>query len=196
MNKQKILDKIWWTKKARIHSEIRLKQDAQLSQYLLIWFSFIVVCTSIYGLKYGLSNNIELGLIFLSIGILVISIIVNYSRFNERAMEMKKSYEMLNKLHDEATFLDERTINNEYRNILELSENHKEIDYLSALVNEYENLPEHKRDPKKDNYPLSNTPSQSQIDKYHNYTCFSFLINFCYWFLPAIILIPINFILK
>lgn len=196
MNKQKIIDKIWWTKKARIHSEIRLKSNAKLSQYLLIWYSFIVVCTSIYGLKYNLPDNIQLGLIFLSIGILVISIIVNYSRFNERAMEMKRSYEMLNKLHDEAAFFDERTINNEYRNILELSENHKDIDYLSALVNEYENLPEFKKDPKNSNYPLSNTPSQSQIDKFHHHKCFCLLVTIAYWLLPAILLIPIHFILK
>lgn len=196
MNKQKIIDKIWWTKKARIYSEIRLKQNAKLSQYLLIWYSFVIVCTSIYGLKHELRDYIELGLIFLSIGILVVSIIVNYSRFNERAMEMKRSYEMLNKLHDEAEFFDERTINKEYRNILELSENHKDIDYLSALVNEYESLAEHEKDPQSDNYPLSKTPSESKIEEYQRYKSSCFLINLGYWLLPVIILIPIHFVLK
>ncbi|MPQ75696.1 SLATT domain-containing protein [Hydrogenovibrio sp. JE_KL2] len=196
MNKQKIINKIWWTKKARIYSEIRLKANAKLSQHILIWYSFIAVCTSIYGLKYQLDTNVELALIFLSIGILVLSIIVNYSRFNERAMEMKKSYEMLNKLHDEADYFDQRTINNEYLGILELSENHTDLDYVSALVNEYENLAEHKKDPQSENYPLSSTPSQAQIDKYHSYKCLNMLLIIFYWALPALTLIPIHFLLK
>ena len=132
-------DEIWWTKKSKIHQEIRLIKYELHSQLLLIWYSLFTLGASILTAspttlaKFGLdANSIDPNiLIIFSILTLVMTCFVTSLNFKERIIKIKNCYEDLMKIQT-----DSPSAYNEYSAILAKCENHTERDYLSAKFNE------------------------------------------------------------
>lgn len=125
---------IWWSKKSKIHQEIRLLKYELHSQLLLIWYSLFTLGASILTASPDNSLNITINpnlLIIFSILTLVMSCFVTSLNFKERIIKIKNCYENLVSIDTskpDASIL--------YSNVLKLCENHSETDYLSAKFNE------------------------------------------------------------
>lgn len=134
-------DKVWWTRKAKIKSERRLLNLDYYSQFLLLWYSFFLVCYSIYALvKPPENNNESVVMVALSVLILVLTLFINNMNFKGRAMLIKQCYEKLSVI--QSLSLDCVSIpelDKEYQSVLASSENHLERDFIKAIVHEYSN---------------------------------------------------------
>lgn len=143
-------DKVWWTRKARIHTEKRLLANAFQSQVLLLWYSFAGVAVSIYYLKFaqGNSNTDLAGIswVVYSVLVLCISGFINGLSFKERAGLVKECYETLNGLYHRAIEenADIIALSKEYNQILGVCENHIDNDYYRALCETYVTHPDPK----------------------------------------------------
>ncbi|MHB1749847.1 MAG: SLATT domain-containing protein [Acidithiobacillus sp.] len=146
-----IADNIWWTRKARIQTEKRLLSNARHAQLLLLWYSFVSVCASIYYLRFNTqSGYANVVWVMFSVLVLCVSGFISGLSYKERAAIVKDGYESMNSLYRKSQKgnADFDEITKEYEQILNLSENHADIDYQSALCVTYlnHNCP---RDPEK-----------------------------------------------
>lgn len=135
-------DTIWWTKKARIQAEKRLLFNDFLAQIILLWYSAFTVCISILELKSPATNSyFAVTMVSLSVLILCASLFVGNRNFKERAMLLKICYEQLSEVECKCLGLNPNLneLSTEYKNILSVSENHKENDFKNALISEYLN---------------------------------------------------------
>ncbi len=135
-----ISDNIWWTRKARIQTEKRLLSNARHAQLLLLWYSFVSVGASVYYLQFNShSEYANVAWVVFSVLVLCISGFINGLSYKERAAIVKDSYESLNSLYRKAKQegVDNESIYNEYEQILNLCENHTDIDYQNALCDTY-----------------------------------------------------------
>lgn len=135
-----ISDNIWWTRKARIQTEKRLLSNARHAQLLLLWYSFVTVGASVYYLQFNSqSEYANVAWVVFSVLVLCVSGFINGLSYKERAAIVKDSYESLNNLYRKAKHkdADNESINNEYEQILNLCENHADIDYQNALCDVY-----------------------------------------------------------
>lgn len=129
-------DSIWWTRKARIQAEKRLLANAFQTQILLLWYSFCSVAISIYYLQFAVENNYAgISWVVFSVLVLCISGFINGLNFKERAALIKECYETLNGLYHKAKEPDASIsdISTEYEQVLNMCENHIEIDYYIAM---------------------------------------------------------------
>jgi len=133
-------DSIWWTRKARIQAEKRLLSGAFQSQIVLLWYSFCSVSAAVYYLKFNTQSEYAgISWVVFSVLVLCVSGFINGLGHKERAALVKDSYEALNSLYQKAK---ENTGNAdeivaEYEKILNVCENHADIDYQLALCNAY-----------------------------------------------------------
>lgn len=133
-------DNIWWTRKARIQTEKRLLSNAHHAQLLLLWYSFVSVAGSIYYLQFNSQSEYSgIAWVMFSVLVLCISGFINGLSYKERAAVVKESYESLNGLYRKAKLAsaDEESIADEYQQILNLCENHADIDYQISLCYTY-----------------------------------------------------------
>lgn len=131
-------DNVWWTRKARIQTEKRLLNDAFQSQILLLWYSFTGVAASIYYLKLDTSNSDMSGIIWVAYSVLVLCMsgFINGLSFKERAGLIKECYEALNSVFQRAGQVKDgntQDLEDEYRKVLSVCENHTDADYYLAL---------------------------------------------------------------
>lgn len=131
----KIADGIWWTRKARIKTEKRLLANAFQAQLLLVWYSFCSVAISIYYLKFATENDYAgISWVVFSVLVLCISGFINGLNYKERASLIKECYETLHNLYQQAVVSTDQTeIATKYEQVLNMCENHEEIDYYYAL---------------------------------------------------------------
>ncbi len=129
-------NKIWLTRKTRIYTEKRLIFNEQVSNALMIWYSFSLVSFSIWG--YQNNSNYDSLLIISSIGVLITSIYLSSQRFSQRAEQIKKCYISLDTLNAKALHYENQNnvnelelIHNAYSETLLEVENHIDFDYLS-----------------------------------------------------------------
>jgi len=142
-------DRIWWTKKARIKAEKRLLNFEFYSQLILLWYSFFLICASIYELKKpSLNDDATISMIALSVLVFAATLFISTRNFKERAMLVKQCYEQLSILLSKSKIegCDFVGLESEYQNILSISENHKESDFNTAVVSEYYYSTKDKRD--------------------------------------------------
>jgi hypothetical protein len=135
-----IADNIWWTRKARIETEKRLLYNALCAQFLLLWYSFISVSASVYYLKFNAqSEYASVAWVIFSVLVLCVSSAISGLSYKERASLVKDSYESLNSLYLKVRKeeVGEDQITKEYEQILNLCENHTDIDYYNALCHAY-----------------------------------------------------------
>ncbi len=130
-------DKVWKTKKSRINTSERLKQNDFISQLLITYYSLLIIIISIIDMSNIQSNFGTLTLI-LSILILIVSVFVFSMNFKERSLKLQNSYIKMDKLwieieNKESKNEDISELKTEYSNLLECSENHSECDFLKVL---------------------------------------------------------------
>ncbi len=133
-------DNIWWTRKARIQTEKRLLSNARHAQLILLWYSFVSVGASVYYLKFNSqSEYASVAWVVFAVLVLCVSGFINGLSYKERAAVIKDSYESLNSLYRKARKedADPDEISKEYEQILNICENHAEIDYQNALCSTY-----------------------------------------------------------
>lgn len=130
-----LYDKIWETRKARINAEQRLLRYQNLSDWLVPWISANLIIINL--LPNASSNKyISIFNIYLSIIILIASIIINSKQFAVRAFNMKAHYIKLDSLLYKIKS-DEKNISlyeEEYNSLLNQIENHARIDYLKLAI--------------------------------------------------------------
>jgi len=176
-------DTIWWTKKARIKAEKRLLFNDISSQIILLWYSLFTVCVSIFELKEPSTNGyFAVIMVSLSVLILCASLFIGNRNFKERAMLLKQCYEQLSEVEAKTrqNDADINILGTEYQNILSVSENHSEIDFKYALVSEYLNS----HDPKKD---LTRTPTKYNVFEVILYVLYSYLKLLIFILIPPLV---------
>ncbi|OOC11741.1 hypothetical protein BM451_20035 [Dickeya dadantii] len=137
-------DKIWWTKKARIKTEVRLLKLNFYSQFFLLWYSIFLVCYSIYTLvlPIGTITQTESAtMVALSVLVLVATLFINNMDFKGRALLVKQCYEQLSIIYTRSLVEspDYAVLDRDYQAVLSISENHQEKDFYLAVVDEYNN---------------------------------------------------------
>lgn len=139
-------DNVWWTRKARIQLEKRLLSNAFHSQLIMFWYSFFGVGVSIYYLKFndlGIRDDLAgISWVVFSVLVLCMSVFISGLSFKERAALVKKCYETLKTIYRKSTKVKHGGINetklfNEYEQVMEVCENHSDLDYYVALTIEY-----------------------------------------------------------
>lgn len=125
-------DDIWFTYKARIAAEARLRNNDLHSQVLLVWYAVLSTAGSIVAIRHGqfLGPDTDISMAVLSVGILAISMIVASRDFKGRALMMRANHLALKTLLDElkagtvpATEKPQR-----YEKLLQECENHTSYD--------------------------------------------------------------------
>lgn len=108
VEKEKFSDKIWFTRKARIQTTIRLKNNHTHSQLLLVWYTLIGAILSVIVLKYDkfLGNDTGVLLAIISIFILVLSLVITNFNMKERSERFYKNHIQLQDLYDKAKDLE------------------------------------------------------------------------------------------
>jgi SMODS and SLOG-associating 2TM effector domain family 5 len=128
-------DKIWYTYKARIHASERLGYNNAHSQHLLVWYALAATALSIITIRFPeiLGPNTDVSSAILSVALLVISLLAANVDFRGRAIEMRKNYLALQKLH--TTILTQTSLQpptaelvKEYYDLLNDCENHLPLD--------------------------------------------------------------------
>lgn len=134
-------NKIWWTRKARIHTEKRLLANDFQSQVILLWYSFFGVSVSIYylGFESGASEQLKsVSWVVYSVLVLVMSGFVNGLSLRSRAALIKDCYESLDQLYYKSlSDGDQDHVFEEYQKILSLCENHTDDDFNRAVCESF-----------------------------------------------------------
>lgn len=95
-------DDIWFTYKARIAAEVRLRNNDLHSQVLLIWYAILSTAGSIVAIRYEkfLGPDTDISMAVLSVGLLAISMLVASRDFKGRALMMRANHLALKTLYD------------------------------------------------------------------------------------------------
>jgi hypothetical protein len=96
-------DDIWFTYKARIAAEVRLRNNDLHSQVLLIWYAVLSTAGSIVAIRHEkfLGPDTDISMAVLSVGLLAISMLVASRDFKGRALMMRANHLALKTLFDE-----------------------------------------------------------------------------------------------
>lgn len=96
-------DDIWFTYKARIAAEVRLRNNDLHSQVLLVWYAVLSTAGSIVAIRHEkfLGPDTDISMAVLSVGLLAISMIVASRDFKGRALMMRANHLALKTLFDE-----------------------------------------------------------------------------------------------
>ncbi len=96
-------DDIWFTYKARIAAEQRLRNSDLHSQSLLIWYAIVSTAAGLFAIRYEkfAGPDTDIYMAVLSVALLVISMFVANRDFRGRAMQMRSNHIALKRLHDE-----------------------------------------------------------------------------------------------
>ncbi|OBU11747.1 SLATT domain-containing protein [Morganella psychrotolerans] len=154
-------NRIWWTKKTRIKTEKRLLNLNFYSQLLVLWYSVFLAGYSIYSLVEPVSGNKESAIMTaLSISVMVVTIFISSMNFKGRSLLVKECYEQLGVVYAKSITNKYNKINleAEYKSILSISENHLDLDFCCAVVEEYFST--------KDKSLLSKIPTWQQYIRY------------------------------
>lgn len=133
---KKLSDRIWITRKTRIYTEKRLKNNELVAELLMIWYSLFLVVISVCSLRTQ-GADISLLCTIGSIFVLVTSIYVSAQRYAGRAAAMKSHYISLELLEfnvrnaENNENKDElKKLEKSYCDFLNSVENHSDWDYL------------------------------------------------------------------
>lgn len=139
-----MLDKVWFTYKARIQAHYRLDWMDTHSQFILVWYAILSAVLAIVVIRYpvlfGRDTDI-LGAV-LSIALLGVSLSVANRDFRGRAMNMRKNYLALQLLYNQISSRGKEVAEDilKYDQLLNEVENHKEMDDKISRVRNASNL--------------------------------------------------------
>lgn len=125
-------DDVWFTFKARIAAELRLKNNDLHSQILLVWYAIVSSTASIVALRYEkfAGPNTDIYTAVLSVGLLSISLLVASRDYRGRALQMRANHIALKQFHDELKLgiIDPNKKPELYAKLLSECENHTTYD--------------------------------------------------------------------
>ena len=95
-------DKLWFTYKARIEAEVRLRNNDQHSQVLLVWYAVVSVVFSIIAIRYPLFLGKDTDILssILSVALLAISMLVANRDYRGRSSAMQRNYVAIKSLYE------------------------------------------------------------------------------------------------
>ena len=131
-----LANKIWLTRKCRIKCSERLKRNNYISQSLITWYSFLLIAFTIY--QDSLSSHYDSIILILSIALLVISVYVMAMNYSARSIKMQILYTQLDNLYKQVE-KEQDQVNldkfyKQYTDLIALTENHSEYDYLKVRL--------------------------------------------------------------
>jgi SMODS and SLOG-associating 2TM effector domain family 5 len=96
-------DDIWFTYKARIAAEVRLKNNDLHSQILLVWYAIVSATAAIVAIRFEkfAGPNTDIYLAGLSIALLAVSMLVTNRDYRGRVLMMRSNHISLKRLYDE-----------------------------------------------------------------------------------------------
>lgn len=134
----KLSDRMWITRKARINMEHRLINIEKICTYLIPWYSIIIIAFSLLckNIDSDIKNNIS---IIGSIIVLVASSILSQRDLKREIAFIKKQYIKINKLIDEAKIAEDKNsdtsdIADRYSKLLASTRNHSENDFRKVKI--------------------------------------------------------------
>lgn len=132
-------DKLWFTYKARIEAETRLRNNDLHSQVLLVWYAVVSAVFSIIAIRYPqfLGKDTDVISSILSVALLAISMLVANRDYRGRASAMQSNYIAIKRLYEEikgTTPSDLASVAKQYADLLESTENHTPYDDRYARV--------------------------------------------------------------
>ncbi|MFE8152211.1 SLATT domain-containing protein [Brenneria goodwinii] len=127
-----MLDKVWFTYKARIQAHHRLEWMDTHSQFLLVWYAVLGAALAVVAIRYPilLGRDTDIFGAVLSIALLGVSLSIANRDFRGRAMNMRKNYLALQHLYN---VINSREVVTEediikYDDLLNEVENHNDMD--------------------------------------------------------------------
>lgn len=111
----------------------RLKKYDFYSQLLISYYSLLLIIVTIIDMKI-VSFDASMPTLILSITLLVISVYIYAMDFGKRALNLKSTYIELQRILSKISqYKDTKSLEEDYYNILDCSENHNTCDYLQVL---------------------------------------------------------------
>lgn len=137
--KDKLVSRIWKTKKARMNAEERLLKINNTLQWLMLCYTLLITFLSVFSLIQSI-DWLNYSIVISSIAITVLSIFINSQNYVQRAYEMRLNYTKLGEIEYELTVIEKTLLssqtlidfNKKYQELLREVENHKEEDYLKV----------------------------------------------------------------
>ena len=131
--------KLWFTYKAMIEAEARLRNNDLHSQVLLVWYAVVSAVFSIIAIRYPMFLGKDTDVIssILSVALLAISMLVASRDYRGRASAMQSNYIAIKKLYEEFkhdTNASQETVTRQYAALLNSIENHTPYDDRYARV--------------------------------------------------------------
>jgi hypothetical protein len=117
--------------------ESRLKRYALISEFLIPYYSLVIIALAIVPLAMTSNPNhkfFNLASLVGSVFILIISILLSSQKYELRAHLIKEQYIELNKLYDVINTENEHDIFQRYNDILKQTENHLETDFIKLKI--------------------------------------------------------------
>lgn len=95
-------DDVWFTFKARIAAELRLKNNDLHSQILLVWYAILSAAAAIVAIRYPqfAGPDTDIYSAILSMALLAISLLVTGRDYRGRALQMRENHIALKNLYD------------------------------------------------------------------------------------------------
>ncbi len=145
-------DKLWFTYKARIEAEARLRNNDLHSQVLLVWYAVVSAVFSVIAIRYPafLGQDTDVISAVLSIALLAISMLVANRDFRGRASAMQVNYIAIKKLYEglkSDTAINLSAVQQQYSELLQSTENHTPYDDRYARIFSAEKLTTRKPTP-------------------------------------------------
>lgn len=123
---------IWFTYKARIAAEVRLKNNDLHSQILLVWYAIVSSAAGIVALRYPnfAGPNTDIYTAVLSVALLSISMLVASRDYRGRALQMRANHIALKRYYEELKtgIADPKNKPENYSKLLLECENHSSYD--------------------------------------------------------------------
>ncbi|MFP1882836.1 SLATT domain-containing protein [Lonsdalea quercina] len=127
-----MLDKVWFTYKARIQAYHRLEWMDAHSQFLLVWYAVLGAALAVIAIRYPtlLGSDTDIFSAVLSIALLGVSLLVSNRNFRGRAMSMRANYlglqHLYNVINSRGEITEEDII--KYDELLNEVDNHNDMD--------------------------------------------------------------------
>lgn len=96
-------DDVWFTFKARVAAELRLKNNDIHSQILLVWYAIVSSAASIVAIRYEkfAGPNTDIYTAILSVALLAVSMLVANRDYRGRALQLRANHIALKRLYDD-----------------------------------------------------------------------------------------------
>lgn len=173
-----MLNKVWFTYKARIQAHHRLEWMDTHSQFLLVWYAILGAALAVVAIRYPtlLGKNTDIFGAILSITLLGVSLSVANRDFRGRALNMRKNYLALQHLYN--VINTRNTVQPEdivkYDELMNDVENHQDMDDKTFRVRNSSQL-------------TSRHPRKKEYFQVYLFTVFKYVVLLIFYTTPVIV---------